>query len=359
MSLATVTVATEPPYPVRIGPAALEALPNAVASADRVALLADERVLDLHGASLAALGEVPTLAIGGGEDAKTLGKLGAVLEFLAAAGLARSSTLITFGGGTLADLGGLAASLFKRGMQVVHAPTTLLAQVDASVGGKTAINLSAGKNLAGTFHQPAEVLCDTSTLATLPAAERASGLGEVVKTALIGGEADLALLEAQADGLLAGDAAALAATVTSCVTVKARVVACDPTERGPRRGLNLGHTFAHAIEHVAGYGAVPHGVAVAAGIGLALRASAELGLLTDPALEARIRALLERLGLPADLSALRQSSGLALPVDELMAGFAHDKKGAVGRPEFVLVSGAGALELGVTLEVDLLQSLLA
>ena len=354
MPLTAVEVETNPPYRVLVGAGALDAL--RADPAGGVAVLADAAVWALH--PIPALSDTPRLELPGGEGAKTLARLGEVLEWQASARLSRASTLGTRGGGASADRGGLAASLFKRGHAVVHAPTTLLAQVDASVGGKTAINLAAGKNLAGTFHQPAAVYCDTTTLATLPDGERSSGLGEVVKTALVGGPADLVALEERAPALAAGDPDATAEVVAACVAVKARVVAKDPTERGPRRALNLGHTFAHAIEHAAGYGAVPHGVAVAAGIGLALRASAELGLLEDEALVERVQALHAQLGLPADLVELRETSGLALPLDELLAGFAHDKKGAVGSPEFVLVRAPGDLPLGAALDPRLVESLL-
>jgi 3-dehydroquinate synthetase len=359
VTLTTVQVATDPPYPVRVGPGALAELPRLTAGAKGLALLVDERVLELHGEALAGLSHAPRLVLTGGEGAKTLERLGQVLEFLAGAGLSRQSMLVTFGGGSLGDLGGLAASLFKRGMDVIHAPTTLLAQVDASVGGKTAINLAAGKNLAGTFHQPVAVLCDTLTLSTLSADERASGLGEVLKTALVGGESDLRALEGVAGELVAGDAAATAATVAGCVAVKARVVAEDPTERGARRALNLGHTFAHGIEHAAGYGVVPHGVAVAAGVGLALEAGSRAGLLEDTGLIDRLRELQVRLGLPPDLAALRKTSGLELPASQLLAGLAQDKKGAVGRPEFVLPRSPGNLALGIELDPGLIRELLA
>lgn len=358
MTITDVLVETERPYRVHVGAGLLKAAGAASDPSPGVALLADERVFSLHGAGLGRLMDAPRLEIEGGEGAKTLERLGEVLEFCASAGLSRGSTLVTLGGGTLGDLGGLAASLFKRGLGVVHIPTTLLAQVDASVGGKTAINLTAGKNLAGTFHQPTAVFCDTDTLGTLPPRELASGLGEVVKTALVGGSAELDALESRAPGLIAADPQALSETVAACVTIKARVVAADPTERGPRRALNLGHTFAHALEHAAGYGTLPHGVAVAVGVGLALQASSECGLLQDPNLVARVRDLSTRLGLPCDLTQLRETYGQPLPVEELLHGFAQDKKGAVGEPEFVLVRSPGDLPLGFTLEKAHLESLL-
>lgn len=354
MTVAHVDVATVPPYRVHVGPGALEGVPAAAASADRVAVIADETVLELHGPRLAAL-DAPRLALPSGEESKSLERLGEVLDFLCRAELSRASLVVTFGGGVACDLGGLAASLYKRGVAVVHCPTTLLAQVDASVGGKTAVNLPAGKNLAGTFHQPRAVFADADVLETLPANERASGLGEVVKTALVGGERELADLERDGDELAAGEPEATARAVRACVSVKAAVVASDPEERGPRRALNLGHTFGHAIEHAAGYGVVPHGVAVGVGLTLALRASAELGLLEDAALPGRVRELLGRLGLPASLAELRERTGAVLDPRAIRAAFGHDKKGRVGRPELVLPRSAGAVEAGVAVGDELLD----
>ncbi|TDJ66099.1 MAG: 3-dehydroquinate synthase [Planctomycetota bacterium] len=355
-----VEVGTNPAYEVSVGPGVLADVAGFVGGAGaRVAVLADARVAELHAHRLAGLERAPRLDVPPGEGSKSLARLGAVLDFLAEAELDRSSCLVTLGGGVPGDLGGLAASLFKRGIAVVHAPTTLLAMVDASVGGKTAINLAAGKNLAGTFHQPRAVFADTETLATLPEDELRSGFGEVVKAALVEGEPLLALVEESAGALVARDPDALERVVAACVRAKARVVADDPHERGPRRALNLGHTFAHGIERTAGYGAVPHGVAVAAGIGLALAAARALGILADDTLADRTGRLLEALGLPRDLTALRASSGLALPAADVARAMGHDKKGRVGAPELVLPARAGAIELGVPVEPAMLTRLLA
>jgi len=358
VSTRVLEVAVDPPYRVHVGAGLSALLPELTAEADAVAVLADAAVAGLHGDRLEGLAAAPRLEIEGGESAKTLDRLGEVLEFLAGAGLSRRSVLVTFGGGTIGDLGGLAASLFKRGIAVVHLPTTLLAQVDASVGGKTAINLVAGKNLAGTFHQPRGVICDVEVLETLDPAEHRSGLGEVVKTALIGSDSALAALEERAGSLAAGEVEACAATVAACVEIKARVVAADPTEAGQRRVLNLGHTFAHAIEHAAGYGRVPHGVAVAVGLALALRGSARTGHLADAGLEGRVASLLATLGLPTSLAELAREYGCDLAPEALMAGFSHDKKGAVDQPEFVLLERAGAALPGIELEDALLRELL-
>lgn len=349
------------PYDVHVGEGVRHSAARAVAAAvtggtvDRVAVVADERVCELHG----GVGvDAPTLKLQGGEGIKSLGVLGEVLDFCAQSSLSRQSLLVAYGGGTVGDLTGLAASLFKRGLRVVQVPTTLLAQVDASVGGKTGINLAAGKNLAGTFHQPHAVYCDTGLLETLSDAEFQSGLGEVLKTALVDGVDSFEELERSAPQLATRDADALRDTVAQCVATKARVVVSDPEERGARRALNLGHTFGHAIEHAAGYGRVPHGVAV--GVGLRLAAAASKAVFEDCDMDAaRIGALLGAFGLPGDLNALRDRYDLRgeLNAEALIDGLGHDKKGRVGAPEFVLIRRPGQLELGVPLEVPMLREL--
>jgi len=329
-----------------------------LATDGRTALVADEQVLELHGFPKGFDGN--TLILPGGEEIKTLTVLERVLDYCADSRLSRGSVLVAYGGGTIGDLTGLAASLFKRGLAVVQIPTTLLAQVDASVGGKTAVNLASGKNLAGTFHQPSAVYCDTSLLATLGDTEYASGLGEVLKTALLAGEAELCDLEARAGALMARDGEALQDTVTMCVQTKARVVASDPLERGARRSLNLGHTFGHAIEHAAGYGRVPHGVAVGVGLALAAGASERSGVAAS-GLAQRTEELLRLFGLPATLDELRSLYSLAsaLSTEALISGLGHDKKGAVGVPEFVLPVRPGEVKLGVPLEQPILEGLFA
>lgn len=357
MSLRRLRVETASPYEVVVGPGALAEL--AIAVGERTcALLSDSNVARLHGERLGALSERPGLAVPAGEESKSLAVLERVLDFLAEIGIDRRSVLVAFGGGMVGDLGGLAAALYQRGIAYVQCPTTLLAQVDSSVGGKTAVNLSAGKNLAGAFHQPERVLADTDTLATLDDGELASGLGEVVKSALVGDAQLLELLERQATALLARDAELLADVVTRCVRVKAAVVVQDERERHERKRLNLGHTFAHAIEHAAGYGRVPHGVAVGVGLVLALRASERAGLLRDHALLERVRRLLAHLGLPAGMDALRERHGARLAPDELVRAMQSDKKGRAGRSAFVLVRGVGELDVDCELDEHLLTELL-
>ncbi|MFT5048751.1 MAG: 3-dehydroquinate synthase [Chlamydiales bacterium] len=355
--MTTVEVTLDPPYQVTIGAGALARAAEHCARYSKVALLADERVAPLYGSGLGPLAEAPRLEITAGEGCKRFGPLAQVLDFLAEHALDRQSALVTLGGGTVGDLGGLAASLYKRGIAVVHLPTTLLSQVDAAVGGKTAINLDAGKNLAGTFHQPSAVFADTTTLTTLDDSDWRSGMGEVVKTALIAGEAELALLEQSAERLRARDPEATHAIVAMCVRTKAGVVASDPTEQGLRRSLNLGHTFAHGIEHAAGYDAVPHGIAVAVGLRMAVRASAALGLIEAPELELRVTELLGRLDLPSSLAEL-EALGAAPAPESVVAGMAHDKKGAVGAPEFVLPVRPGEMRLGVPIEAPRLLEIL-
>lgn len=349
-------VATAPAYEVRIGRGLLAAV--AEAAGDRpVVVLTDETVERLHGARLTGLERAPRVVVAPGEGSKSFATLERVLEALADAGLDRRSRLVALGGGVVGDLGGLAASLYMRGIEFVQCPTTLLSQVDSSVGGKTAVNLRAGKNLAGTFHQPRAVLADVDTLATLSEEEYASGLGEVLKTALLEGGELLALLEARADELRARAPEVLVDVVARCVATKAAVVARDEREAGPRKALNLGHTFAHGIEHAAGYGTVPHGVAVAVGLRLAAEYARRCGAAEDATLPERVARLLSALGLPAELAALR--ARVALPAEALLEGMRHDKKGAAGVPRLVLLERPGAPLLDVEAEPALLRELLA
>lgn len=354
-----IAVRTRVPYEVVVGRGALGGLAAALEGSSALAIVSDENVLRAQGARLAALGRVPRLALAPGEGSKSFAALECVLDFLLEAGLDRRSRLVAFGGGVVGDVAGLAAALFQRGIEFVQAPTSLLAQVDSSVGGKTAVNLRAGKNLAGVFHQPRAVLADTETLATLPEGELASGLGEVLKTALVGDAGLLDELEAAPAALRARDADRLEEVVARCIAVKARIVAADEEERDVRKFLNLGHTFGHALELAAGPGTIPHGVAVAVGLGLALEASARAGLLTAPELPARVARLGALLGLPATLGELRARHGLALGSDELVHAMRHDKKGAAGRPRFVLLRAAGDPVHGVELDERLLATLLA
>jgi 3-dehydroquinate synthase len=355
------TVAASRPYPVSVGPGALAELAGILREVARVAVIADRRALELHGERLhsaGGLGTAPTHPLPAGEAAKTWGELERAVEFLAREHLDRGACVVAFGGGAALDLAGLAASLYLRGVDVVHCPTTLLAMADASIGGKTAINLAAGRNLAGAFHQPRGVIADVEVLATLPDAELRSGLGEVVKCAVIEGEPALARLESRSGELLARDPARLAEVVLACARLKAAIVEADERERGPREALNLGHTFAHAIEHAAGAGVVPHGSAVAVGIVLALSASERLGLLEDPELPARVARLLERLGLPTSIASLGRAAR-ALRVPAILAAMAADKKARAGTVRLVLPARAGKVHPARGVDPVLLAAILA
>lgn len=273
-----------------------------------------------------------------GEASKSWTELGATLEWLAAAGCERGDVVVALGGGVVGDLAGLAAALFKRGCRYVQVPTTLLAQVDASVGGKTAVNLVAGKNLAGTFHQPSLVLIDPSVLATLPPRHMRAGYAEIVKYGLIADAEFFAGCEANGHAVIAGDEAALLHAISYCVAAKTRIVAADERDTsGERALLNLGHGFAHALETSAGLrGRILHGEAVAAGIALAFGYSAELGLCGEDDAR-RVAACFEAVGLRTGLADL----GCAASGGELAALMEHDKKNAGGKLTLILARGIG------------------
>ena len=355
----SIRVDTKPPYEVRIGRGILGEVAAVVANHTSAVLITDSRVAELHRKALQGMDEIATCALEPGEQTKSLACLERVLSFMARAGLDRASCVITLGGGVVGDLGGLAAALYMRGITFYACPTSLLAQVDASVGGKTAVNLPEGKNLAGAFHQPRGVWADTDVLATLEEEEWRSGLGEMLKTALVGGEQMLAALEEGAQALRSRDGESLETLIASCITNKARVVAADPDELDGRRVLNLGHSFGHAIERVAGFGKVPHGIAVAAGLALALDCSRRSGVLDDPALLERTARLAERLGLPQSLRALREHTGLALDAGQLAESMQLDKKGRQGAVRLVLVRAPGKLIPGVEADPGLLAEVLA
>ena len=359
MAQITIRVATAPAYDVCVGTGNLGTVAATLRERSALAVLSDANVAPLYANALGLASSTPQLVVPAGEASKDFAVLERVLDFLCTAGLDRRGALVALGGGVIGDLGGCAAALYMRGIDFVQVPTTLLAQVDSSVGGKTAINLRAGKNLAGVFHQPALVIADTRTLGTLSALEYRSGLGEVVKTALLEGDAALAFLENNLKSVLERDPELLVELVARCVRTKAAVVERDPREAGERKSLNLGHTFAHAIEHEAGYGTIAHGVAVAAGVALALRASRELGLLADANLVERTLALLRKLGLPDGLAALRQSSNKPLAADALAAAMRLDKKSVSGEARFVLPERAGRIRLDVPIDARTLERLLS
>jgi 3-dehydroquinate synthase len=276
-------------------------------------------------------------------------------DALLAAGGARSTTIVAFGGGVIGDLAGFCAAILLRGIPYVQVPTSLLAQVDSAVGGKTGINARHGKNLIGAFYQPRLVLSDTDVLASLPARELRAGYAEVVKYGLIDQPAFFAWLEREGPALLAGDPAAQRhAIVTSCVA-KAAIVAADEREADRRGLLNLGHTFAHAYEALCGYGdTLLHGEAVALGMVQAFALSARLGLCPAADVE-RVRTHLAAAGLPTDPRAIRPGGFAASAMLDAMA---RDKKVAAGRLRFVLVCGIGQALLSDQVSPEVLQEVL-
>lgn len=305
-------------------------------------VIADRNTERLYGeaveGSLSSRGPVHRIEIDPGETSKSFAAAAGILEELASKKLRRDDLLVTLGGGMVGDLGGFVASVYQRGIPLVHLPTSLLAQVDAAVGGKTAVNLPAGKNLAGTFHQPSAVVADVSTLETLPEEEFRSGLAEVVKYGLTLAPGILGVLEGSRDAVLARDAGVMEELVTECVEVKARLVSADEHDHGDRVLLNYGHTLGHALEAAHGYGKWLHGEAVSVGMVFAAALAGELGLL-DEASIARHESILESFGLPI--------RGVFDP-DEMIAAMSIDKKYRGGQ-RWVLLKGIGeaVVESGV------------
>lgn len=299
-----------------------------------VMVLTDRNVATAHQHRLAQwFGSAPSLVIEPGEEAKSLDQLGRVLDFLAANRVDRSGVLFVVGGGVIGDLGGFAAACYLRGIDFVQVPTTLLAMVDSSVGGKTGINIEAGKNLVGAFHQPRAVFIGTDLLATLPPREFAAGMAEVIKYGLLADEVLFAELERAP---LTLHSSALSRVVRRCCELKAAVVEADERELardGGRALLNLGHTFGHAIERVAGYGTYLHGEAVAIGLCAAARLSAKLGPFPTGAVP-RVDATIAAHALPIRLRK-------PLPTKPLFEAMARDKKVRAGLPRFVVLRKMG------------------
>jgi shikimate kinase/3-dehydroquinate synthase len=312
----------------------------------RAVIVTDATVAALHlpalTAGLAEAGfDLRQVVVAPGEASKSLSVYGQVTDALLEEGVERRTAVIALGGGVVGDLAGFAAATVLRGLPFVQIPTTLLAQVDSSVGGKTGINTAYGKNLLGAFHQPRIVLADTATLATLPGRELRAGYAEIVKAGLIGDAPLFAWCETNGAALLAGDRALQAEAVARACTFKAAIVTADEREEKPEDGralLNLGHTFAHALEAECGYGGqMLHGEAVALGLVLAFRLSARMGV-CDPGVADRISAHLHACGMAAELTQLDRRFSAA----RLMAHMQRDKKMRDGHLHFVLARGVGA-----------------
>jgi 3-dehydroquinate synthase len=328
-------------YDIRIEAGLLARAGDALAPFDngrRRIIVTDAHVLPHLATLQAGLGTSEAIVLPPGEGTKSWGQLEALLDRLLALGVERGDHVIALGGGVIGDLVGFATSILKRGCGFVQIPTTLLAQVDSSVGGKTAINTRAGKNLVGTFHQPAMVLIDPQVLDTLPARDLRAGYAEVVKYGLIDDFAFFEWCEANAAALLAGDPAARAHAIAHSVAAKARIVAADERETsGMRALLNLGHTFGHALEAEAGFSdRLLHGEGVAAGMALAFGFSAARGICPGQDAE-RVAAHLAAVGLPDGLKA----AGITASGARLVEHMLHDKKMSAGTLPFLLARGIG------------------
>ncbi|MCW5634511.1 MAG: 3-dehydroquinate synthase [Rubrivivax sp.] len=326
-------------YEIRIGrgllaePGSWAGLP---AAADGV-IVSNTTVWPIHGPALCAAiaprhRQVTHVLLADGEEHKDWSSLQTIYDHLLRTGCDRKTLLYALGGGVVGDITGFAAATYMRGVPFVQVPTTLLAQVDSSVGGKTAINHPLGKNMIGAFHQPVRVLCDLDTLSTLPAREFAAGLAEIIKYGPIHDEGFLGWIEANLDALLAREPAALARAVQRSCEIKAEVVGADERESGLRAILNFGHTFGHAIEAALGYGRWLHGEAVGCGMVLASQLSADLGLVPGGFVE-RMRRLVQRAGLP--------TAAPAFPSERWLELMRHDKKAEAGEIRFVLVDRPG------------------
>jgi len=326
-------------YPLHIGEGLVDraALFAPHVGGRRAAIVTNDTVAPLYADRLeealrVAGARVQRIVLRDGEAFKTWESLERIYAALLEARADRRTVVVALGGGVVGDIAGFAAATYQRGIAHVQVPTTLLAQVDSSVGGKTAINHPLGKNMIGAFHQPDAVIADTATLATLPPRELAAGLAEVVKYGAIHDAAFLDWIEANAQKLLRRESASLALAIERSCAIKAEIVAADERESGVRALLNFGHTFGHAIESAAGYGAWLHGEAVAAGMVLAARLSARTGRITNAEAD-RLKRLIDKLGLPV--------APPRFPLETWLEFMGRDKKNEGGRITLVLLEALG------------------
>jgi 3-dehydroquinate synthase len=334
-----------------LGPFARERCPAA-----RVFIVADDHVLahaEAVARALHAAGFAPALVtVSPGEASKCLAVVARLYDALAGLPADRKTPVIAVGGGVVGDLAGFAAATYNRGLPLLMVPTTLLAMVDSSVGGKVGVNLQAGKNLVGAFHQPVGVWIDTAALETLPEREYRSGLAEVVKYGVILDADFFSWLESNADAVLARESGAVRYVVERCCLLKADVVELDEREEtGLRMVLNYGHTFAHAFETVGGYGAWLHGEAVAAGMVCASRLAERLGMISPDVTERQVR-MLEQFGLPT-------APQPPWPVNALLEAMRRDKKAQAGRLRFVLPKQLGKVVTVDTVPPEVVSAILA
>jgi 3-dehydroquinate synthase len=333
-------------YEVVVGAGVLAELPRRLASLGRwhrVALIADETVARLHAPAvlerLAGAGQTAELfTFPAGEAEKTRERWAELSDAMLAAGLGRDAVVLALGGGVTGDLAGFVAATYMRGLPVVQLPTTLLAMIDSSVGGKTGVDTAAGKNLIGAFHPPRLVLADTATLRTLPPEHLRAGLAEALKHAAIADVEYGAWIDRHAASLLAGDAPALTHLITRSVEIKAGFVAADEREAGPRKLLNFGHTLGHAVEALSGYRLL-HGEAVAIGMALEAELGERLGV-TAPGTAARLKEMLLTLELPISLPE-------GMRYDDVVAATRTDKKARAGHVEYALLERFGTGVWGV------------
>jgi 3-dehydroquinate synthase len=346
-------------YDIAIGPGLIDqagALSRPLLAAPKVTIVSDETVAPLYGTRLAASFDkagikASTVTVPAGENSKEFGAFGRLMNELLEQRPDRRTTLVALGGGVVGDLTGFAASVLLRGVDFIQVPTTLLAQVDSSVGGKTGINTRHGKNLVGTFYQPRLVLADTDVLDTLPRRELLAGYAEVAKYGLIDDPAFFAWCEANGGAVLSGDAAKRTYAIEQSCLAKARIVAADERETTDLRALlNLGHTFGHALEAETGFGSdLLHGESVGTGMAMAFDLSARLGLC--PATDAeRVRRHLGAVGLPMRLRAIGGDNRRSWDATRLIEHMRGDKKAEGGRLTFVLARGIG--KAFVSREVD-------
>ena len=345
-------------YPIHIGAGLLEdaGLYAAHVGSRSVAVVSNAVVAPLYlervTRALAQAGArtVVPVVVENGEQAKSWATLDRVFDALLAARLGRDSVIVALGGGVIGDLAGFAAATYQRGVAFLQAPTTLLAQVDSSVGGKTAINHRRGKNMIGAFHQPRAVLADVASLDTLPDRELRAGIAEVIKHGLVLDLGFFEWLEGNVERLLGRERSALEHAVRRSCELKAQVVAADERESGLRAILNFGHSFGHAIELGVGYGEWLHGEAVAAGMAIAAELSARAGTLRREDVQ-RVRALIARAGLP--------QRGPALAAERYLELMQVDKKAAGGRVRFVLLDSLGKASLRAELDPRLVRESIA
>lgn len=341
---------------IEVGPIANHAPTiNDMAQGGPIFAVTDPDIWALHGERLSALLPLQPHFVPVGEEAKSWEELQRLVAALAAANHPRHLPLLAIGGGSVGDLTGFAASIYRRGCPVIHLPTTLLAQVDSAVGGKTAIDAEGEKNLVGTFHLPTMVVADPAFLATLDKRQMRAGLAEVIKYGAIGDRDFFDWTRANLDAILAADTQACAHTARHCIAAKQAIVASDLHDLGGQRALlNFGHTFGHAIESVAGLGTVLHGEGVALGMVMATSLSEQLGLAADGSTQA-ITDIVKRAGLPTTLSEV----GLGGQGETLLPYMLKDKKNRSETPMLILLRSIGDAFTTDDVSIDRLSAFLA